>query len=67
VSIHVDRAIRPGNPQAGYPAFLEEGIMTTVTEIAPDVYRISTYESQFKLQFNQFLVKDKDRCSFIPA
>jgi hypothetical protein len=22
--------------------------MTTVTEIAPDVYRISTYESQYK-------------------
>ena len=34
--------------------------MTTVTEIAPDVYRISTYASQFKLQFNHFLVKDKE-------
>ncbi|MGB3400357.1 MAG: MBL fold metallo-hydrolase [Candidatus Deferrimicrobiaceae bacterium] len=38
--------------------------MTTVTEIAPDVYRISTYESQFKLQFNQFLVKDKEPLLF---
>ena len=33
--------------------------MPTVAGIAPDVYRISTYESQFKLQFHQFLVKDK--------
>jgi flavorubredoxin len=38
--------------------------MTTVTEIAPDVYRISTYESQYKLQFNQFLVKDKEPLLF---
>jgi len=38
--------------------------MATVTEIAPDVYRISTYESQFKLQFNQFLVKDKEPLLF---
>jgi len=38
--------------------------MTTVTEIAPDVYRISTYESQFKLQFNQFLVKGKEPLLF---
>jgi len=64
LSIHVDRAIRPGYPQAGYPAFLEGGIMTTVTEIAPDVYRISTYASQFKLQFNQFLVKDREPLLF---
>jgi len=38
--------------------------MTAVTEIAPDVYRISTYESQYKLQFNQFLVKDKEPLLF---
>jgi len=38
--------------------------MTTVTEIAPDVYRVSTYESQFKLQFNHFLVKDKEPLLF---
>jgi hypothetical protein len=38
--------------------------MTTVTEIAPDVYRISTYASQFKLQFNHFLVKDKEPLLF---
>ena len=32
--------------------------MTQVAEIAPDVYRISTYNPDYKLQFNQFLVKD---------
>ena len=33
--------------------------MTTITEIAPDVYRISTYISEIDLQFSQFLVKDE--------
>jgi flavorubredoxin len=31
-----------------------------VTEIARDVYRISTFDPDFKLQFNQFLVKDDE-------
>ncbi len=34
--------------------------MTTTTEIAPDVYRISTYVPLANLQFNQFLVKDDE-------
>ncbi|MHB0955003.1 MAG: oxygen-binding di-iron domain-containing protein [Pirellulaceae bacterium] len=34
--------------------------MSTITEIAPDVYRISTYVAAFNLQFNQFLVKDDE-------
>jgi hypothetical protein len=34
--------------------------MTTITEIAPDVFRISTYLSMANLQFNQFLVKDEE-------
>jgi flavorubredoxin len=34
--------------------------MTTTTEIAPDVYRISTYVPEVNLQFNQFLVKDDE-------
>jgi hypothetical protein len=38
--------------------------LANVTEIAPDVYRISIYESQFELQFNHFLVKDKDPLLF---
>ncbi|MCB1828385.1 MAG: MBL fold metallo-hydrolase [Coxiellaceae bacterium] len=33
---------------------------TTVTEIAEDIYRISTYISEFNLQFNQFLIIDEE-------
>ena len=33
--------------------------MTTITEIAPDIYRISTYVKEIDLQFNQFLIKDE--------
>jgi flavorubredoxin len=32
----------------------------TVTEIARDVYRISTYAPDYGIQFNQFLVKDEE-------
>ena len=32
--------------------------MYQITEVAPDLYRISTYVPEFNLQFNQFLVKD---------
>ena len=31
---------------------------STVSEIAPDIYRISTFAPEYGLQFNQFLVKD---------
>ncbi len=34
--------------------------MTTVTEIAADVFRISTLIPEFDLQFNQFLVRDDE-------
>lgn len=34
--------------------------MTTVMEIAPDVYRISTFVPQANLQFNQFLINDDE-------
>jgi flavorubredoxin len=33
--------------------------MTTISEIAPDVYRISTYIREFDLQFSQFVIKDE--------
>jgi len=33
---------------------------TTVTEIAADIYRISTFAPDFGIQFNQFLVKDDE-------
>jgi flavorubredoxin len=31
-----------------------------VTEIAPDVYRISTFHPEYHIQFNQFLIKDDE-------
>lgn len=31
-----------------------------VTEVAPDVYRISTFHPGFGIQFNQFLIKDDE-------
>lgn len=34
--------------------------MTTVTEIAGEVYRISTFAPDYGIQFNQFLVKDDE-------
>ncbi len=34
--------------------------MTQITEVAPDLYRISTYLPGFHLQFNQFLVRDDE-------
>jgi len=34
--------------------------VSSINEIAPDVYRISTYVPEFDLQFNQFLVKDDE-------
>ncbi len=33
---------------------------STVTEIAPDTYRISTFHPGYRMQFNQFLVKDEE-------
>lgn len=38
--------------------------MTNVTEIAPDLYRISTYSPEGGLQFNQFLVVDQEPLLF---
>lgn len=34
--------------------------MATVTEIAPDVFRISIYVEPFDLQFNHFLIRDDE-------
>lgn len=34
--------------------------MTTVDEIAPDIYRISLYVPDFDMQFNHFLIKDDE-------
>ena len=38
--------------------------MTNVSEIAPDVFRISTYIPEIDLQFNQFLVRDDEPLLF---
>jgi flavorubredoxin len=38
--------------------------MTQITEIAPDIYRISTFISEGNLQFNQFLVRDEQPLLF---
>lgn len=34
--------------------------MTEITEIAPDLNRISTYVPEVDLQFNQFVVRDEE-------
>jgi flavorubredoxin len=38
--------------------------MSTVTEIAPEMYRISTFVSPVDLQFNQFLIRDDEPLLF---
>jgi flavorubredoxin len=38
--------------------------MTQITEIAPDMYRISTFVPEANLQFNQFLVRDEQPLLF---
>jgi flavorubredoxin len=38
--------------------------MTRIDEIAPDIFRISTYVSDFNIQFNQFLVRDDEPLLF---
>ena len=38
--------------------------MSSVTEIAPDVYRISTFIPEADLQFNQFLINDDEPLLF---
>jgi flavorubredoxin len=35
-----------------------------ITEVAPDLFRISTYIPEFNLQFNQFLVRDDEPLLF---
>lgn len=38
--------------------------MTSVKEVAPDIYRLATYVPEANLQFNQFLVKDDEPLLF---
>jgi flavorubredoxin len=39
---------------------LKANTMTTIDEIAPDLYRISLYVPDFDMQFNHFLIKDEE-------
>jgi flavorubredoxin len=39
-------------------------MQSTVTEIARDVFRISTFHAGFGIQFNQFLVRDDEPLLF---
>lgn len=36
------------------------GMQCKVAEIAPDTYRLSTFHSDYGIQFNQFLIKDDE-------
>lgn len=38
--------------------------MTTINEVAPDLFRISIYVSDFDMQFNHFLVRDEEPLLF---
>jgi flavorubredoxin len=38
--------------------------MTTIDEIAPDLFRLSIYVPDFDMQFNQFLVRDEEPLLF---
>lgn len=38
--------------------------MTNVTEIAPDLFRLSIYVPELDLQFNHFLVRDEQPLLF---
>ncbi|MGD1158683.1 MAG: MBL fold metallo-hydrolase [Terriglobia bacterium] len=38
--------------------------MPVITEVAPDLYRLSVYVPEFHLQFNTFLVKDEEPLLF---
>jgi flavorubredoxin len=38
--------------------------MTTINEIAPDLFRLSIYVPDFDMQFNHFLVRDEEPLLF---
>lgn len=49
--------VRPMTSMPGFEA-------TQIDEIAPDFFRLSTFSSEFNLQFCQFLVRDKEPLLF---
>src|SRR4030095_4514205 len=46
------------------PFIREGGDMAQITEVAPDVFRITTFVQPFNLQFSQFLVRDEEPLLF---
>jgi flavorubredoxin len=50
--------------QGVFPTFEEAAVETQVDEIAPDVYRLSTYISDADFMFNQFLVDGEEPLLF---
>ncbi len=38
--------------------------MTQITEVAPDLFRITTFIEPFNMQFSQFLVRDEEPLLF---
>ena len=40
------------------------GIRAQITEVAPDLFRITTFIEPFNLQFSQFLVRDEEPLLF---
>ena len=62
-----DRSRRKGfrfRELAPVDAILVRDCMTEVTEIAPDVFRISVFAPQINLQFNHFLIRDDEPVLF---
>jgi flavorubredoxin len=43
---------------------LNEAVMTTISEIAPDIFRINTFIPEANLGFSQFLVRDEEPLLF---
>jgi flavorubredoxin len=53
-----------GRIEAAPVATQEEGTMTSITEIAPDVFRISIFVPEINLEFSHFLVRDDEPLLF---
>src|SRR5262249_22716352 len=61
---HYRRSSRPNGPLFGGLLERKNVVETHVTEIAPDIYRLSTYNIDANFMFNQFLVLDEEPLLF---
>lgn len=41
--------------------------MTTIDEIAPDLFRLCVYVPEFDMQFNHFLVRDEEPLNYVSS